>query len=84
MYGTPWIDADDGWTAADRAAYEAARRATKAGVLLDGGTGSASARVPAVLRESLLSMWSGDPGDAELRRELGRLGSDPAEPDAAA
>ena len=69
----PWDDAGDGWTAADRAEYERARRRDPTVVLLDGSTGTASVRAPAVLRESLLTIWGESPEDAEVRRELGRL-----------
>ena len=70
----PWTQAIDEWSPADRAEYERARRRAETVVLLDAATGEASVRAPAVLRESLLSMWGESPEDEEVRRELGRLG----------
>ena len=68
----PWSDAADEWAATDRADYERARRREHAVLLLDGGSGRVSVRAPALLRESLLSMWNEGDDDA-LRRELARL-----------
>ena len=80
----PWAEATDGWTPADRAEYERARRRAPAIVLLEGSTGRASVRAPAVLRESLLSLWGANGEDAEVRRELARLAPDEEDPPRAA
>ena len=69
----PWPDADDGWTALERADYERARRGGRTVLRLDGSSGQPTSGAPAVLRESLLSLWGESPDDAELRRELARL-----------
>ena len=69
----PWNDAAEEWAATDRAEYERARRPEQAILLLDGGTGRASIRAPALLRESLLSMWNEAAEDETVRRELTRL-----------
>ena len=82
--GIPWDEATDGWTAADRADYERARRRSPAVVLLDGGTGQATVRAPAVLRESLLSLWREGEDDGVVRRELARLAEDDDVPPRAA
>ena len=69
----PWTHAIDDWSPSDRAEYERARRRAETVVLLDAATGETSVRAPAVLRESLLSIWGESPEDEEVRRELGRL-----------
>ena len=66
-------DAAEAWTDGDRAEYDRAQRRDETVVLLDALTGATSVRAPAVLRESLLSMWGESPEDEDVRRELARL-----------
>jgi len=65
-------EAADTWTDGDRAEYDRAVPRDETVVLLDALTGATSVRAPAVLRESLLSMWGESPDD-DVRRELARL-----------
>lgn len=69
----PWREQD--WTAPERAEYEEpARRVDEpCVVLVDGSVIGVEAGAPALLRETLLSMWSDDPEDEELREVLGRV-----------
>ncbi len=63
---SPW---GDDWTPAEQVEYVAREpRRTESVVLLDGSP--AREAPPALLRESLISMWTESPEDDELRREL--------------
>lgn len=68
----PWREHD--WTAAECAEYEARTRSARGErvVLLDGAVADAGSASPALLRETLLTMWGESPEDEELRRALGR------------
>jgi hypothetical protein len=69
----PWQE--EAWTPAERAEYEKrtdAARASPHVVLVDRSAGAAGAGAPALLRETLLSIWGEAPEDDQIRRELGR------------
>lgn len=62
----PWPEVADGWTQSERTEYERARRQSGSTLLM-------TARAPALLRESLMSLADGAGADDEVRRELSRV-----------
>ena len=71
----PWTD---DWTPAEQRDYAPNPQRRRESVLLLDGSAAPGGPAPAVLRESLLTIWSDSPGDDELRRELSRAVESPA------
>lgn len=67
---TPWHEQD--WTPAERNEYESRIASKPSVVLVDGSPGGPGAQPTALLRESLLTMWSDRADDDQVRRELER------------
>lgn len=66
----PW--GDDDWPGDERSEYERLLPRPGERVVLLDGTAAEGTAPPALLRETLLSLWDENPEDAQVRRELGR------------